>query len=83
MKPQQILDEILVNYLHQVRALSASEEADSNSLRVVLATLEKFDWLNIAPDSDGDALAAVRQAVDAKRAARKARQVAQEDDSLH
>lgn len=83
MKPQEILDQILVNYLNQVRVLSASEEPDSNALRVILATLEKFDWLNIAPDTDGDALAAVRQAVEAKQAARKARQKAPEADSFH
>lgn len=83
MKPQAILDEILVNYLNRVREAVSNPDCDSNTLRVSLATLEKFDWLNIAPQGGNDHLGALRMAVEAKRAARKARENAEEGDSLH
>lgn len=88
MKPTEILDEILLHYLERVRESVAEPGADANSLRVALATLEKFDRLFLKDESADDPLAAVKAAVQAKQAARRARTTtssvdADFGDSLH
>lgn len=88
MRPSEILDEILINYLQRVKEAVAEPGADSNSLRVALATLEKFDRLYLDDGKADDPLAAVRAAVEAKKAARLARNAAAAPeasvaDSLH
>ena len=85
--PSELLDDIFINYLHRVRDISADSGIDAAGLKVVLATLEKFDRLTLGDSADG--LSAVEMAVKAKqealRAKREARQRADADDagSLH
>lgn len=85
--PSELLDDIFINYLHRVRDMSADSGIDAAGLKVVLATLEKFDRLTLGDTADG--MTAVEMAVKAKqealRAKREARQRgnAVDDVSVH
>lgn len=72
--PNDILDDIFINYLNRVRDLSADAGIDPAGLKVVLATLEKFDRLSLGTDTDG--FDAVAMAVKAKQEALKAKRAA-------
>lgn len=73
--PVELLDEIFLNYLQRVRDMSADTAVDAAGLKVVLATLEKFDRLTLGDNADG--LTAVEMAVKAKQEALKAKREAQ------
>lgn len=73
MKHSDKLDTILSSFLDRVMESVQDPGVDGNTLRTVLATLEKFNWLSVEQDKGTDGLEALRAAQAARKAAQAAK----------
>lgn len=73
MKHSEKLDTILSSFLDRIVESVREPGVDGNTLRTVLATLEKFNWLSVEQDKGTDGLEALRAAQAARKAAQAAK----------